>query len=151
MHATTGCLHVIEAVRGWAEATLHHNVIAWQTSPKCCCCCRSRRRGSSGRHSITLLPQAMLLRSGVLSGVGSTRLCVVAQQLSPSPNLRSVAREIGTLAMASKVPSVKLSSGHRIPLIGLGTSGLSGDKATQATDSALQLGYKVRPDKPFVF
>ncbi|KAK9813466.1 hypothetical protein WJX73_000483 [Symbiochloris irregularis] len=43
---------------------------------------------------------------------------------------------------SASVPTLKLNSGHTIPLLGLGTSGLSGNKATEATHSALDRGYR---------
>lgn len=43
--------------------------------------------------------------------------------------------------MAPSVPTIKLNSGFLMPQLGLGTSGLSGDKATEATDTALDMGY----------
>ena len=87
----------------------------------------------------------MLSRPQVFRSVGQIRLPIVAQHLTPTPSYKSVARDVATLAMATQVPSIKLSSGHVLPLLGLGTSGLSGEKATQATDSALSLGYRVLP------
>ena len=44
--------------------------------------------------------------------------------------------------VAASVPSVRLSSGYDMPLVGLGTSGLSGDKCTQAVKTALGLGFR---------
>ena len=95
----------------------------------------------------------MLLRSRSFAGISKARstgirLCTVAQHLTPNPAYKSVAaRDLATVAMASQaaVPTLKLNSGYKMPLLGLGTSGLSGDKATEATNSALSLGYTVQP------
>ena len=48
------------------------------------------------------------------------------------------------MATTASVPTIKLNSGYSMPLLGLGTSGLSESKATEATNSALSMGYSVR-------
>lgn len=40
-------------------------------------------------------------------------------------------------------PTAKLNSGHEIPLLGLGTSGTSGQQCTDAIVSAVAMGYRV--------
>lgn len=41
------------------------------------------------------------------------------------------------------IPSVSLSDGHDLPLVGLGTYGLKGDEGVTAMASALELGYRL--------
>lgn len=42
----------------------------------------------------------------------------------------------------ASVPKVRLSSGYDMPLIGLGTSGISGDTCMRAVEHALSLGLR---------
>ena len=86
----------------------------------------------------------MLLRPFHFGSLKRAGLQVLSQHLTPSPSHRSLrARETALFVMAPSVPTLKLNSGFLIPQLGLGTSGLSGDKATEATDTALDMGYTV--------
>ena len=104
--------------------------------------CRDLRR----QLSRSLCAQLMLSRFPV-----NGRLICTSQRLSQAFTCRLSRRAqleglvcSMSASLTERVPTAKLSSGHTTPLLGLGTSGLSGAKATEATHEALNLGYKVR-------
>lgn len=42
----------------------------------------------------------------------------------------------------TKIPNIRLSSGYDMPIVGLGTYSLHGDKCVNAILSAIRLGYR---------
>ena len=109
-------------------------------------CCRRTGASSCQRRArsrmLFTLPVNGQLTCRRLSQSLSRRLSTRAQLVGPAFHAMSA-------SLAKRVPTAKLSSGHTIPLLGLGTSGLSGVKATEATHEALDLGYKVRHEETF--
>lgn len=64
------------------------------------------------------------------------------EQNPPQPELSEKGRFDLSKATNGNPPVIKLSSGYDMPIVGLGTYSLHGDKCVNAILSAIRLGYR---------